>query len=113
VFLDLGASLDATARGLERGDVEEARAGLEHARGLDDEIERLYERDRHRPGHRYQPPTGAHTTNRASTATPCISSTSPCATRETARHAPALLEAQHADLATDMLVGRSRSQAAT
>jgi hypothetical protein len=61
----------------------------------------------------YQPPTGAHTTNRASTATPCISSTSPCATRETARHAPALLEAQHADLATDMLVGRSRSQAAT
>jgi hypothetical protein len=45
----------------------------------------------------YQPPTGAHT----------------CATRETARHAPALLEAQHADLATYMLVGRSRSQAAT
>ena len=41
VFLDLGASLDATARGLERGDVEEARAGLERARALDDEIESL------------------------------------------------------------------------
>jgi uncharacterized membrane protein YgaE (UPF0421/DUF939 family) len=43
VFLDLGASLDATARGLERGDVEEARAGLERARALDDEIESLYD----------------------------------------------------------------------
>jgi uncharacterized membrane protein YgaE (UPF0421/DUF939 family) len=43
VFLDLGASLDSTARGLERGDVEEVRAGLERARGLDDDIERLYE----------------------------------------------------------------------
>lgn len=43
VFLDLGSALDATARGLERGDIDEARAGLERARGLDDEIERLYE----------------------------------------------------------------------
>jgi uncharacterized membrane protein YgaE (UPF0421/DUF939 family) len=42
VFLDLGASLDATARGLERGDVEEARAGLERARALDDQIESLH-----------------------------------------------------------------------
>jgi hypothetical protein len=42
VFLDLGASLDAIARGLERGDVEEARAGLERARALDDEIESLH-----------------------------------------------------------------------
>ena len=42
VFLALGASLDATARGLERGDVEEARAGLEQARALDDEIESLH-----------------------------------------------------------------------
>ena len=42
VFLDLGAALDATARGLERGDVEEARAGLEQARALDDEIESLH-----------------------------------------------------------------------
>ena len=42
VFLDLGASLDATARGLERGHVEEARAGLERARALDDQIESLH-----------------------------------------------------------------------
>jgi uncharacterized membrane protein YgaE (UPF0421/DUF939 family) len=42
VFIALGASLDATARGLERGDVEEARAGLERARALDDEIESLH-----------------------------------------------------------------------
>jgi uncharacterized membrane protein YgaE (UPF0421/DUF939 family) len=42
VFLDLGASLDATARGLERGDVEEASAGLERARALDDQIESLH-----------------------------------------------------------------------
>ena len=42
VFLALGASLDATARGLERGDVEEARAGLERARALDDQIESLH-----------------------------------------------------------------------
>jgi uncharacterized membrane protein YgaE (UPF0421/DUF939 family) len=43
VFLDLGAALDATARALEDGDVEQARAGLERARGLDEEIEDLYE----------------------------------------------------------------------
>jgi uncharacterized membrane protein YgaE (UPF0421/DUF939 family) len=42
VFLDLGASLDAVARGLERGDVEEARAGLERARALDDQIDSLH-----------------------------------------------------------------------
>jgi hypothetical protein len=42
VFLDLGASLDAIASGLERGDVEEARAGLERARVLDGEIESLH-----------------------------------------------------------------------
>jgi hypothetical protein len=42
VFLALGASLYATARGLERGDVEEARAGLERARALDDETESLH-----------------------------------------------------------------------
>jgi uncharacterized membrane protein YgaE (UPF0421/DUF939 family) len=43
VFLDLGAALDATARGLQDGDVEQARAGLERARGLNEEIEDLYE----------------------------------------------------------------------
>ena len=42
VFLDLGASLDAVARGLARGDVEEARTGLERARALDDQIESLH-----------------------------------------------------------------------
>jgi hypothetical protein len=73
VFLDLGASLDATARGLERGDVEEARAGLERARGLDDEIERLYDaiavgRDTARlaPAHRRTRPTAPLWRRRAS-----------------------------------------------
>jgi uncharacterized membrane protein YgaE (UPF0421/DUF939 family) len=42
VFIALRASLDATARGLERGDVDEARSGLERARALDDEIESLH-----------------------------------------------------------------------
>jgi uncharacterized membrane protein YgaE (UPF0421/DUF939 family) len=165
VFLDLGASLDATARGLERGDVEEARAGLERARGLDDEIERLYDaiaigRDTARlaPAHRRAHGQlrlygdAVHQLDLAVRNTRVLARTAvgyvrdgaqapeavviavrdlseavrelageleeperASAARETAwraaRRATALLEAQHADLATNMLVGQVRSTA--
>jgi uncharacterized membrane protein YgaE (UPF0421/DUF939 family) len=165
VFLDLGASLDATARGLERGDVEEARAGLERARGLDDEIERLYDaiavgRDTARlaPAHRrahdqlrryddavHQLDLAVRNTRvlaRAGVGYVRDGAQAPeavviavrelseavrelagqleeperaSAARETAwraaRRATALLEAQPADLATNMLVGQVRSTA--
>ncbi len=165
VFLDLGASLDATARGLERGDVEEARAGLEQARGLDDEIERLYDviavgRDSARlaPAHRsahghlrlYS--DAVHQLDRAVRNTRVLARAAVAyvrdgarppeavviavrelaeavrelageleqpehasAARETAwraaRRATALLQVQHADLATSMLVGQIRATA--
>jgi uncharacterized membrane protein YgaE (UPF0421/DUF939 family) len=165
VFLDLGAALDATARGLERGDVEEARVGLERARGLDDEIERLYDaiaigRDTarlapaHRRAHvqlrRYGDAVhqldlavrntrvlartavgyvrdGAHAPEAVVIAVRELSEAvrelageleqpeRGSAARETAwraaRRATALLETQHADLATNMLVGQVRSTA--
>jgi uncharacterized membrane protein YgaE (UPF0421/DUF939 family) len=165
VFLDLGASLDATARGLERGDVEEARAGLERARGLDEEIERLYEaiaigRDtarlaparRRAHGHLRRYGDAVHQLDlavrnvrvlaRAAVGYVRDGARAPeavviavrelsdavrelagqleeperaSAARETAwraaRRATALLEVQHADLATNMLVGQVRSTA--
>jgi uncharacterized membrane protein YgaE (UPF0421/DUF939 family) len=165
VFLDLGSALDATARGLERGDIDEARAGLERARGLDDEIERLYEaiaigQDTARlaPAHRrthghlrlygdaaHQLDLAVHNTRvlaraavryvRDGTRAPeavviAVRELSEAvrelagqleqperasAARETAwraaRHATALLEVQHADLATSMLVGQIRATA--
>jgi uncharacterized membrane protein YgaE (UPF0421/DUF939 family) len=165
VFIALGASLDATARGLERGDVEEARAALERARGLDDEIERLYEaiasgRDTARlaPAHRrahgqlvlysdavYQLDRAVRNTrvlaraavdyvrdgNQAPEALvvavrelseavrelarqleePGRASATGETARRAARRATKLLELQHADLATNMLVGQVRSTA--
>jgi uncharacterized membrane protein YgaE (UPF0421/DUF939 family) len=165
VFIALGASLDATARGLERGDIAEARAGLEGARGLDDEIERLYEtiasgRDTARlaPAHRrahgqlvlysdavYQLDRAVRNTrvlaraavdyvrdgNQAPKALvlavrelseavrelaseleePGRASAAGETARRAARRATALLEVQHADLATNMLVGQVRSTA--
>jgi uncharacterized membrane protein YgaE (UPF0421/DUF939 family) len=165
VFLDLGASLDATARGLERGDVEEARAGLERARGLDDEIERLYEaiaigRDTARLAPARRRAHGqlrvygdaVHQLDRAVRNVRVLARAAvgyvrdgarapeavviavrelsdavrelagqleeperASAARETAwraaRRATALLEAQHADLATNMLIGQVRATA--
>jgi uncharacterized membrane protein YgaE (UPF0421/DUF939 family) len=165
VFLDLGASLDATARGLERGDVEEASAGLERARGLDDEIERLYDaiavgRDsarlapahRHAHGHLRLYGDAVHQLDLAVRNTRVLARAAVAyvrdgarppeavviavrelaeavrelageleqperasAARQTAwraaRRATALLQVQHADLATSMLVGQVRSTA--
>jgi hypothetical protein len=82
VFLDLGASLDAIARGLKRGDVEEARAGLERARALDD---RSRASKRQSPSaetpHAWRPHAGGRTASCLSTTTPSISSIARCATR--------------------------------
>jgi uncharacterized membrane protein YgaE (UPF0421/DUF939 family) len=165
VFLDLGAALDATARGLEEGDVEEARAGLERSRGLDEEIEGLYEaiamgRDTARlaPAHRRAHGRlrlygdAVHQLDLAVRNTRVLARTAggyvrdgaqapeavviavrelaeavrelagqleqperASAARETAwraaRRATVLLEGQHADLATSMLVGQVRSTA--
>jgi len=165
VFLDLGASLDATARGLERGDVEEASAGLERARGLDDEIERLYDaiaigRDsarlapahRHAHGHLRLYGDAVHQLDLAVRNTRVLARAAVAyvrdgarppeavviavrelaeavrelageleqperasAARQTAwraaRRATVLLQVQHADLATSMLVGQVRSTA--
>lgn len=165
VFFDLGGSLDATARGLERGDVEEARAGLERARALDDEIESLYEaiasgRDTARlapsrwraHGQLLLYDDAVHQLDRAVRNTRVLARAAVdyvrdgkqapkalvVAVRElseavrelasqleepgrasaagetawrAARRATALLEVQHADLATNMLVGQVRSTA--
>jgi uncharacterized membrane protein YgaE (UPF0421/DUF939 family) len=165
VFLDLGAALEATARALERGDVEQARAGLERARGLDEEIEGLYEavamgRDTARlaPAHRraqgrlrlygdavHQLDLAVRNTRvlaRAAAGYVRDGARAPeavviavrelaeavrelagqleeperaSAARETAwraaRRATALLEAEHADLATNMLIGQVRATA--
>ena len=165
VFLDLGAALEATARALERGDVEQARAGLECARGLDEEIEGLYEavamgRDTARlaPAHRraqgrlrlygdavHQLDLAVRNTRvlaRAAAGYVRDGARAPeavviavrelaeavrelagqleeperaSAARETAwraaRRATALLEAEHADLATNMLIGQVRATA--
>jgi uncharacterized membrane protein YgaE (UPF0421/DUF939 family) len=165
VFLDLGAALDATARGLERGDGEEATAALARARGLDEEIDGLYEaiavgRDTARlaPAHRrahgqlrlygdavHQLDLAVRNTRvlaRAASGYVRDGVRAPeavviavrelaeavrelagqleqperaSAARETAwraaRRATALLEGQHADLATNMLVGQVRATA--
>ena len=165
VFLDLGSALDATARGLERGDIDEARAGLERARGLDDEIDRLYEavaigRDTARlaPAHRRAHGQlllygdAVHQLDRAVRNTRVLARAAVDYVRDgkqapealvgavrelseavrelasqleepertsaahqtawrAARRATALLEVQHADLATSMLVGQVRSTA--
>jgi hypothetical protein len=164
VFLDLGSALDATARGLERGDIDEARAGLERA-GPRRRDRASLRGHRHRPGHRTP---GACPPAHARAPAPlrrCRASARPrraqharagarggglrarrhtgpeavviavrelseavrelagqleqperaSAARETAwraaRHATALLEVQHADLATSMLVGQIRATA--